>query len=458
MRIYGYFLSIERITGDFIMPKKDNYSAWLKQQLNNIIDEMATNPSLFAMNPNKDFTRKRDIDFKTLINIILSMAGNSINKELYDYFKSGHKIPTSSAFVQQRGKLLPSAFEYLFHEFNNIGFHNKTYNGYYLYACDGTDVNIARNPQSETYISFGEKGYNQFHVNAMYDVLNKVYVDAIVQPRPQIKEARACCDMVDRTKPLGKTIILCDRGYESFNLFEHINRKKDVNYLIRTKNAGIKEIANLPLEELDTTINIQLRTPSTNEDKKAFAEGKAKCFSGKSKNGKDKKMISWDYESPYNMKIHVVRFKISDDNYETIATNLNRFEFPIDKIKELYGLRWNIETSFRELKYTIGLINFHAKREDFVLQEIFAGLIMYNFCERIILHIVVNQSENRKHDYQVNFTMGMHICMDYFRHTGMSPPNIETLISKYILPVRKGRKDERKLKPKSFVYFLYRVA
>ena len=158
------------------------------------------------------------------------------------------------------------------------------------------------------------------------------------------------------------------------------------------------------------------------------------------------------------MKFRVVRFKISDDTYETIVTNLDRFEFLINKIKELYGLRWNIETSFRELKYTIGLINFHAKREDFVLQEIFAGLIMYNFCERITLHVVVNQCDNRKHEYQVNFTMGMHICMDYFRYVGASPPDIETLISKYILPVRKGRKDERKIKPKSFVYFLYRVA
>jgi hypothetical protein len=38
-------------------------------------------------------------------------------------------------------------------------------------ACDGSDVNIARNPEDErTFIHEGEKGYNAIHVNALYDI------------------------------------------------------------------------------------------------------------------------------------------------------------------------------------------------------------------------------------------------------------------------------------------------
>ena len=33
--------------------------------------------------------------------------------------------------------------------------------------------------------------------------------------------------------------------------------------------------------------------------------------------------------------------------------------------------RWGIERSFRKLKYTIGLTNFHAKKVEYILQEIF---------------------------------------------------------------------------------------
>lgn len=46
-----------------------------------------------------------------------------------------------------------------------------------------------------------------------------------------------------------------------------------------------------------------------------------------------------------------MRFKISEDSYETNITNLDTEEFPSEKIKELYHLRWDIETSFRELDH-----------------------------------------------------------------------------------------------------------
>lgn len=83
---------------------------------------------------------------------------------------------------------------------------------------------------------------------------------------------------------------------------------------------------------------------------------------------------------------------------------------------------------------------------------------MYNFCEIITTHVVIQQ-KNRKHSYQVNFTIAIAICMQYFRcRDDLVPPNVEALIQKNILPVRNGRKDPRKVKTKSSVSFIYRVA
>lgn len=39
-----------------------------------------------------------------------------------------------------------------------------------------------------------------------------------------------------------------------------------------------------------------------------------------------------------------------------------------------------------------------------------------------------------------------------------SPPDVEALISKEILPVRPGRHDLRKVAPKKAASFLYRIA
>lgn len=54
-------------------------------------------------------------------------------------------------------------------------------------------------------------------------------------------------------------------------------------------------------------------------------------------------------------------------------------------------MRWGIETSFRDLKYTLGLVNLHGKRDAFAEQEIWAALTMFNFTSRIVREAVVKQ-------------------------------------------------------------------
>ena len=101
----------------------------------------------------------------------------------------------------------------------------------------------------------------------------------------------------------------------------------------------------------------------------------------------------------FALDFRIVRFKITEDTYETVITNLDPFSFPSEELKKLYNMRWGIETSFRELKYTVGLLHFHAKKVENITQEIFARLTMYNFCELITSHVVI-QEKRRKYVYQ----------------------------------------------------------
>ncbi len=50
------------------------------------------------------------------------------------------------------------------------------------------------------------------------------------------------------------------------------------------------------------------------------------------------------------------------------------------------------EGSFRKLKYTIGLSNFHAYKPEYMKQKIWAKLIAYNMTEALIGHTVIKQS------------------------------------------------------------------
>ena len=66
----------------------------------------------------KDFLRRRKLDFKKMMRLIISMESGSMNHELLKFFNYDFSAPTSSAFYQQRSKLSVSAFRHLLREFN----------------------------------------------------------------------------------------------------------------------------------------------------------------------------------------------------------------------------------------------------------------------------------------------------------------------------------------------------
>jgi IS4 transposase len=95
----------------------------------------------------------------------------------------------------------------------------------------------------------------------------------------------------------------------------------------------------------------------------------------------------------YEIKFRIVRFKVTNDVFETVLTNLEQNDYTPKTLKEMYALRWGIETSFRDLKYTIGMLDFHSKKVMCIQQEIYAHMIMYNFAEMITSHVVIEKSK-----------------------------------------------------------------
>lgn len=428
-----------------------NYAKRLKNTLNSVIDEAAEHAELFVRNPGHDHTRKRKLDFIKTIRLIMAMGPKSLNHELYQAFKKENMSVTASAFVQQRDKIDADTFSFIMKTFNRRCSDTKLFMGRRLLAVDGTVVTYNGYEEDETYMKHIHT--NQYHVNALYDLMNKTYTDILIQPNPQMNEQQAAWKMMERVPLSDNPILMGDRGYGGINLIEHINRIQNADYLFRIKNALWKELYDLPMEDFDIDITINLRTGQTNNDKEAFALGDAKWIPGHGKY-KELKDSAWDFESPYSVTVRIVRFKITDNTYETIATSLDRETYPPEVIKHLYHKRWGIETSFREIKYCLDMICFHARKMNSIMQEIYAAVIMYNFCERLTLSVVLS-FKNRKHEYQANFSMGIHICMDFFRE-GI-PIEPESEIEKYVLPVRPGRVDKRKLvKVKSAVTFNYR--
>jgi len=320
------------------------------------------------------------------------------------------------------------------------------------------------------------------HLSAMYDLYNKLYVDARVEPGRLQNEKKALAGMVSRSSIDGNVIVVGDRYYESYNIFAHIE-KRGWNYVIRVKDInsnGICSGLKLPSEgEFDVCLRkifTRRNTIRVKSNPEAY-----RLLAG------NQPFDHLDKENHYfPMVFRVVRIRIGEDSYETLITNLGYEHFSSEEIREIYRLRWgsavllrktdlrspaflpvHIETSFRELKYAIGLANFHSKKQEFVTQEIFARLIMYNFAAMITMHVAAAHADAKpkkqqtKHAYQINFTVAVRICRNFLRLAHdryMHPPDIEKLIRKNILPIRPNRKYPRAPRPKPVVSFMYRVA
>ena len=431
----------------------------VKSALSGIISELSKTPWLFLRNPAKDFTRKRKLCFQDVVFLLLSMEAKSTTNELLDYFKCAADMPTPSALRQQRDKILPEAFEFLFREFAGVRNDTALYRDYRLLAADGSDLAIAPDPSDfDSYYpgANGQKHYSLLHLNALYDLRQKTYVDALVQKSRKANEQRALCDMVDRSD-IRNAILLADRGYEGYNTLAHV-QKKGWKFLFRIKDSACGIAAGLSLPDSDTfdvAFSLKLSNKQTNEAKLLYKDINHYKFIPHSctfdflpsTNRKADPMLL------YELSFRVVRFEISENSYETVITNL---DYPPDELKQLYAMRWGIETSFRDLKYTIGLSAFHSKKVEHILQEIFARLTMYNFAERITACVVIRRG-SKKHAYQANFSTAVHICREFLRGN-VRPPDLEALLARFISPVRPDRKRTRKLTPKGFAGFLYRVA
>ena len=429
----------------------------LKNVLNYNIRKMSECSSIFCENPDKDFTRDRILTFEKTVRNVICMGTGSLKDELLQLHFHSTETPTASAFIQARDKIKVEAFKLLFDRFNDKTHIDKLYKGYRLLAIDGSELPIDNTIlDKETTLIKKNKiknmSYCAYHITASYDLVENTYDDLIIQGEAEMDENMAFIQLVDRYKGK-KSIFIADRYFESYNGFEHVAHSGN-KYLIRVKDIDSKtsmtrSFGPYPQGEFDIDV---CRVLTLKQNKMIKACPHFYRFFPKN--------VHFDYmnkENPfYEFKSRVVRFKITEDTYECIMTNLDRNEFSIEDIKELYNKRWGIETSFRELKYAIGLNALHSKKRKLIRQEIYAKVLLYNFCQRIIQEVKIPKNEKRVHKYQINFTRAFHILREFLTKKGGINPPVEDLIAKEILPIRPGRSSTRNVQSKKFVCFNYR--
>ena len=86
-------------------------------------------------------------------------------------------MPSASALSQRRKLLDPDIFKRINNLFVNAFDDHTTINGYHILAQDGSDINIPFMDDKTKTEKHDAKSFCQYHVNALYDCLNKVFYD-----------------------------------------------------------------------------------------------------------------------------------------------------------------------------------------------------------------------------------------------------------------------------------------
>ena len=411
----------------------------LERSINTALDGL----KCYCNDPVSDFTRCRKLPARTLIECIMSFSNYSSIGELSHFFVGQGEMPSASALSQRRQLLDPDIFKRINNLFVGAFDDHTTINGYHILAQDGSDVNIPFMDDKTKTEKHDAKSFCQYHVNALYDCLNKVFYDWSIDAASKKREVNALIS------------ILKDRGYESYNLMAHFI-ENDIKFVIRVNDIHTKSglMTNIKTEEgaFDMRVNRTLTSLQTKEIK----ADKEKYIFVPSTSNFDFLDENRDF---YDLSFRAVRFKISEDVYETVVTNLSEEEFKAEDFKELYHYRWNEETAFNKLKYTIGLVYFHARKRKLIQQEINAAFLMYNVSEVVIRNIDLkkNKKPELEYDYKPNFSSAVTNIRLYLRKQ-INMKELILRIKKFLVAQRPERSFERNMKSQSCKSLNYRTS
>lgn len=391
------------------------YSDSVKAILLAAIDELAATPEKYAQRPGKDFTRHRKLGFRQLLIMFITMEGECIREELYTFFGRSTDVPSKAAYYRQMQKLKTCALRNLLFAFNRRLKNNLYNEKYQLIACDGSSLDIFRNPNDpDTFFkpnNKSPKGYNQVYINACFSILDRRFTNLVIQPGRKRNEYSAFCQMVDGADSNGPTAVyICDRGYASYNNYAHVIENGQC-FLIRCTDVKTEALLGYSLKNIrQMDVHVE-RILSRSKAKKRMSRPElAASYRYICAEVPMDYLTNIKYE--YDISLRIIRFETAPGIFVNLITNLPDYEFDIDDFKSLYHLRWSQENAYRDIKYPLCLRAIHSKKYEYVVKEIWARAILHNFSSEIALHVKIDKPD-RKYEYRVNYSEAFKICRDF---------------------------------------------
>ena len=194
----------------------------------------------------------------------------------------------------------------------------RTWNGYHLFAIDGTTVALPDKPSLCK--AFGGSGRKKDSATAsasiLYDIENDWIADAAIDPYPTAERTQAM-GHIQRLKELeiaSQSLVLFDRGYPDAKFLAFL-KANGIRFLMRCKRKWNYAVDETQSDDFTMDLNREV-------------------------------------------SLRVIRVLLPSGESETLLTNL--FDLPYEQFMPLYFRRWPIETKYDILKNKLELCNFYG--------------------------------------------------------------------------------------------------
>jgi hypothetical protein len=388
----------------------------------------------------KYFTRKRKQPFGEMILFMLNFVKKSLVIEIDNFIQiintKGLSVNnfSKSAFVQKRIKIKPEVFKYLSEIIINGIYKDtssqiKLFKNFRLLAVDGSKITLPNTKELSDYFGESKNQTNtsvvQARVSTLYDVLNNFVLDSVIE---SLKIGERVLALRHSFKWEKNDLIIYDRGYPSYDfIYEHF--KGNVNFVMRATLTYSKVVIAF-VESGKTSSLVDI-----------FPQEKH-CFKGK------------DYNKNTAQRIRLVKVVLPSGEIEVLITSLlDSQEYPSNIFKELYFLRWKIETFYDELKNKIKVEYFTGLSKISVLQDFYCAIFISNL-QSLIVNEVQEDLEIKNNNTKLNYKINTNLSYGFLKNRVLELlfkegsaedvfMELRTLFLNNTVPIRPERNNKR---------------
>jgi hypothetical protein len=298
----------------------------------------------------------------------------------------------------------------------------QRWDGYRLFAVDGSKLALANDKPLCAYFggSGADKGSPSAQGSILYDILNDVVVDALIEPTKTGEQAQAWTHIrhLEGLESFegGKELVIFDRGYASKGLIQGLMDRK-IDYVMRVRTKFSKTIDALGLGDHEVELE----------------------------------------QGTERIPVRVIKLLLNSEETETLVTSLTDRRYGVEDFKRLYFKRWPVETKYDVVKKKLEIENFSGKLVDNIRQDFYATMVLANlaadyFQEAQAQVEAEQERKENKYHYQVNVNHEIGVLKDRLvktllenddRKRGAMFDEIINLLKKRLIPIRPNRSVPR---------------